>query len=226
MGIFSSLFGGKKAVNIENILKNIDESGGQGIVRIPIELFAKYLNENGKQKPSHVGSIEGFININGEKRKVGFQHGVFRGLQEGETLVTVFQKSNIEDHLESVGVENMAISLADNILENITSSDMAVSLTYALLCETTLGGDFELPEDLEEFSLKCSDGLTEFDEGYMEALNKNLNRDDNFAGKFDAVIAEPINIFKGIRNEIYDEKKKQELSYFVMREIINKWSLL
>jgi hypothetical protein len=226
MGLFSSLFGGKKEVNISNILKTIDESGGQGVAQVPIELFAKYLHENGEQKPSTADSLVGFINIDGEKRKVGFQHGVFHGLKEGETLVTVFQKSNIEDQLESVGIENMAISLADSLLGNITSSDMAVSLAYALLCETTLGGGFELPDYIEEFSLKCSDGLTQFDEGYMEALKKNLNRDDSFTGKFDNEIDEPRNIFKSIRNEIYDENKKQELSYLIMREIINKWNLL
>ncbi len=222
----SSLLGGKKEVNITNILKTVDEMGGQGFVQVPIKSFAKHLHENGEQKPSHAGSVEGFIDIDGKKRKVGFQYGMFYELKEGETLVTVFQKSNIEDHLESVGVENMAISLADNLLENITSSAMAVSLTYALLCETTIDGLPDGPDDIEEFSLKCSDGLTLFDEGYMEALNKNLNRDDDFIGKFDDAINEPVNIFMSIRNEIYDESKKQELSYLIMRKIINKWNLL
>lgn len=226
MGLFSKLFGGKKEVNIANILKTIDEIGGQGVAQVPVELFAKYLHENGEQKSSTTGSVDGFINIDGEKRKVGFQYGVFYGLQEGETLVTVFKKSNIEENFESVGVENMATSLADNFLENITSSEMAVSLAYALLSETTIGGGFELPYDIKEFSLKCSDGLTMDDEGFFEALNKNLNRDDSFAGKFDKEIDEPRNTFKKIRNEIYNESRKQELSYLILREIINKWNLL
>jgi hypothetical protein len=226
VGLFSKLFGGKKEVNIANILKTIDEIGGQGVAQVPVELFAKYLHENGEQKSSTTGSVDGFINIDGEKRKVGFQYGVFYGLQEGETLVTVFKKSNIEENFESVGVENMATSLADNFLENITSSEMAVSLAYALLSETTIGGGFELPYDIKEFSLKCSDGLTMDDEGFFEALNKNLNRDDSFAGKFDKEIDEPRNTFKKIRNEIYNESRKQELSYLILREIINKWNLL
>jgi hypothetical protein len=226
MGLFSSLFGGEKEVNIANILKTIDESGGQGVAHVPIELFAKYLHENGEQKPSTADSLVGFINIDGEKRKVGFQHGVFHGVQEGETLVTVFQKSNIGDSIDSVGIENMAVSLADTLLENITSKDMAVALTYAFLCETTIGGGIELHDDIENFSLKCSDGLTQFDEGYMDALNKNLNRSDMFTGKFDSEINEPSAIFKGVRNEIYDENQKLELSSLIMREIIKRWNLL
>jgi hypothetical protein len=220
MGLFGSLFGGKKEANVASILKTVEQSGGQGVVQVPIEIFAKYLHENGEQSPSQDGAIEGFVYIEGEKRKVGFQYGGFQGLKEGETLVTVFQQSNIEDEIESIGTENMAKGISDALLKNITSKDMAMVLTYGLLCETTLGGGHDIPEDIDRFSLKCSDGLTQFDEGYMEALEKNVH------GKFNNVIQEPRNVFKSVRSEIYDESKKQELSYQIMRTIIKKWSLI
>lgn len=220
------LFGRKKNVDIDRILRSVDEHGGRGVVQVPIQLFAKYLHENGEQKSSTYDSVVGFISVSGVRRKVVFQHGKIHGLGASETRVTVFKKSNIEDALDSMGVEHLAKNLADSFLQKTTSLKMALPLTYALLCETTIGGEFDLPNYLEEFYSKISDGLTQFDEGQTEAIQKNLGLDNKFRGKYDDEIDEVLEIFKGVRNEIYDETKKQTLSYLVMKEILKKWEIL
>lgn len=223
MGLFGGLFGGKKEVNIENILKSVEKNGGQAVVQIPIKVFAKYMHENGEQKPTEAGSVKGFLTISGEKRKVGFQYGPFMGLQEGETIVTVFEKSGIEENLENL--ENVAVAIAGTMLKNITSRDMAVALAYGLVCNGTLGGTFELPKDIDNFSLRCSGGLTPFDDGYREAVNLNIKYNDYFNRKSAEEIREPIHMFLCAVDDICDENKKREFCFAVVREVISKWGL-
>ena len=58
------LFGGKKEVNVQDLLKKLSETGGDGIFKIPIQVFTKYLHENGELiTQSGYNGIEGFLDI-------------------------------------------------------------------------------------------------------------------------------------------------------------------
>ncbi len=225
MGFFSSLFGGKKEIDIINILKTIDGSGGQGIVRVPIDVFAKYLHENGEQRPSHAGAVEGFLNIDGKKRKVAFQHGVFQGLQEGETLITVFASSGIEDHIDRIDPKSLADGLSSLIKEFISSENDAYSVAWAALTQSNMAyngaymakgepkfpSDDQMPKSLQMFLNKvCPDGT-------LKEKYRNLSPDLDFF--------EVNDVFNSLTRDVSDPETQLIINYAIVENIIQEWGL-
>lgn len=225
MGLFSSLFGGKKEVNVANILKTIDESGGQGIAQVPIEVFAKYLHENGEQRPSQAGAVEGFLNIDGKKRKVGFQHGVFQGLQEGETLITVFGSSGIEDNIDNIDPKSLAVGLSSLIKEFISNEDDAYSVAWAAYTQSNMAyngayiakGEHKFPSDdqrpasIQGFLNKvCPDGS-------LKEEYQNMSPDLDFF--------EINDVFNSLTRDVSDPETQLIINYAIVENVIQEWNL-
>ncbi len=119
--------------------------------------------------------------------------------------------------------------LAELLMQNISSKEMAMAFNHKLLCESTIGGVpvSETPDFIKEFTLRCADGFTQFDDDrYEKALMKNLSRDENKKSKFDAPLEIPFEAFRSIRRDITDEYHRRNLSFLIMNEIIIKWDLL
>lgn len=225
MGMFSSLFGGGKEVNISNILKTIDESGGQGIAQVPIEVFAKYLDENGEQRPSQAGVVEGFLNIDGKKRKVDFQHGVFQGLQEGETLITIFESSGIEDHIDNIDPKLLADGLSSLIKEFISSENDAYSVAWAAYTQSNMAyngayiakgepkfpSDDQHPASIQGFLNKvCPDGS-------LKEEYQNMSPDLDFF--------EINDVFNSLTRDVSDPETQLIINYAIVENIVQEWDL-
>ena len=102
------------------------------------KVFARYLQANGEQRPSQAGVVEGFIPIEGKKRKVAFQHGIFQGLNDGETLVTVFKSSGIEEHMDHIDPKSLADGLSTIIKEFISNKNDAYSVAWSALTQSNM----------------------------------------------------------------------------------------
>ena len=72
-----------------------------------------------------------------------------------------------------------------------------------MLTETNVSSGVRIPDDIIGFLLNCSNNLTQFDEGYMDALEDNLNLTD-----YDNEIDISLSKFKNIRNQISDIRQR------------------
>jgi hypothetical protein len=225
MGFFSSLFGGKKEVNVVNILKTIDGSGGQGIAQVPIEVFAKYLHENGEQRPSQAGTVEGFINIDGKKRKVAFQHGMFQGLQEGETLITVFGSSGIEDNIDNIDPKSLADGLSGLIKKFIANENDACSIAYQMFVQSNMAyngaymakGEPKFPSE-EQYPASLQSFLNKVSaDDMLKEEYQNLSPDLDFF--------EINDVFNSLTRDVSDPETQLIINYAIVENIIQEWGL-
>lgn len=222
MGLFSSLFGGKKSINVTKILQSIKENGGQGIVDAPIEVFAKYLQENGEQQPSHAGVVTGFLNVDGKRCKVGFQHGVLQGLQKGETIITVFSNSGIEGVIDKIGLESLAVELYSLITKFISNEDDAYTIAYQMIVQSNMiynkaylaKGEHKIankdnyPALLKEFTNEVNI------DGYLKEEYQDLSPDLDFF--------EINDVFDSLTRDISDPELQLKLNYAIVENIIRE----
>ena len=206
-------------------MKTIDESGYKGIAQVPIEVFVKYLHENGEQRPSQAGTVEGFLNIDGKKRKVAFQYGVFQGLQEGETLITVFGSSGIEDNIDNIDPKSLAVGLSSFIKDFISNEDDAYSVACAAYSQSNMAyngayiakGEPKFPsEDQHPASIQgflnkvCPDGR-------LKEEYQNMSPDLDFF--------EINDVFNSLTRDVSDPETQLIINYAIVENIIQEWGL-
>lgn len=236
MGLFgnaiAAVSGGKLVSKtlIIDILRQSVEKNETYFVKCPFFHFERFAKKN-----AEIGLyVEGFISchivLDGTKTRFEFQVSKTASEPE-ETIVRTNVKYDPGNRVGFGRIEEIASDIAEILTTDVTSNNMAKSLAYSLICETTiltqenLRAKFELPYQIESFLLKCSDNLTQFDAGYMSALAKNLNRDEFLKGEFDDEIEVPCNKFKDLRSGLHDPELKHYLSCLVILKIIEKWDL-
>ena len=78
--------------DVEKYLQRTIEIGGQAIAKVPFKKFADYLHEHGEQLPSQAGTAHGLLKIDNKMYRVEFTFGVFHNLNDGETMIVIFEE--------------------------------------------------------------------------------------------------------------------------------------
>jgi len=225
MGLFSSFFGVKREINVANILQTIDKSGGRGIAQVPIKVFAKYLHENGEQRPSYFDTVSGFLNIDGKKRKVEFQDGVHCGTREGETLVTIFSNSGIEDNIDNIDPKLLSEGLASLIKKFIATENDAYRVAYQIFAQSntlymeayTSKNDPKFP-DPDQYPTSVNSFLNKVTvDGMLKEEYHNLSPDLDFF--------EINEVFDSLTKDVYNPELQLTINFAIVENIIQEWSL-
>jgi hypothetical protein len=179
----------------------------------------------------------------GKKKSISPEERLFRAVAGDKESVSFFKSNSVtKDHnkkglieslgfdvekqINSLGIDTTAQGLKSIVTLHVTSEDMAKTIAYSLVCEASIltesnmSSEVSIPDDIDKFMLNCTNNLTQFDEGYMEAIDENVD----LIG-FNKEIKISLNKFKNIRAQISDAKQRQLLSYAIIREIINFWEI-
>tara|TARA_B100000315_G_C14319178_1_gene469987 strand:- start:32 stop:703 length:672 start_codon:yes stop_codon:yes gene_type:complete len=219
------LFGGKKEVNVQDLLKKLSETGGDGIFKIPIQVFTKYLHENGELiTQSGYNGIEGFLDIGGKKHKVEFRYGLNEGCEEGETYILISEHIGTFDDIDNIDLKSIADKLSIDIKQFIANEKDACKLAFHIFCMSNM-----------EYHRQNKEGKFPNEEQYPALLQSFINKvsdDDLGALKEEYTHETPhlnfhkINaVFKSLTRDVSDLETKLRINYAIAENIIQEWDL-
>lgn len=206
------------------------DGGGQAVVQVPFEKFVEFAKTHAVLRPSSASQVNCVASIRGERAELQFINGNLSlelNIGPGETLVTVAFASDLEKNLKGNEAEAIINTFAGMINQNLDSKASAKVATHRMLAQLDtpfLGGGREKPEFARKFSEACSDGLTMFDAGYQEALQRNLGLDSLFSKHPQSERA--LDIFRQALGEFIDEEIKLQIGWGLVERTISHWELL
>jgi hypothetical protein len=233
MGFLSGLFGVKEkeqpSPSIPEIVLSIDRSGGQAIVAIPFQNFADYMNRNGEVRSVYSDGFEGFITLQGKKRKVVFSYGPLNNLESNETLVRVFSDSGIEENLDNINIDSLGEALASVLDEYVQGTSSIEGLTYQIISmaimeynHIAIGQDRNTlqEDDYPNYVTTFLSKVQIQDEGdYYPRLRDEFECNDIDFRQFNSV-------FKSLTRDISDPDVHLQVNFAIAHSIITKYKLI
>ena len=208
MAFLSKLFG-QAAVDVPRVLSAVARGGGQGIVQVPYDVFATYLGTHGTDHQAGGGAMECFLNVDGKRHKVVIDRGIFRGLKQGQTLVTL----RAGEDLSGSSDEQIASVLHNALAGLISGRDAAYAVAWRLfkMAECNYLNDWSGRGKMD--ANMRTPLLAQFDaSGYRE---------------FDDVDWSQVHAFiEATMDAVPDPRRRLDISYAATAKLIEDWQLL